>query len=94
VLLLSIGTLSESRAATLLGDVISGSYDFPCVGCTLLPISTGTWTYFPNPFVLMMAHSEPAFNRQARVLLSLDCRLQRQFADANGGSRSLDRHLF
>jgi hypothetical protein len=28
-LLLSIGTISELRAATLLGDVISGSYDFP-----------------------------------------------------------------
>jgi hypothetical protein len=51
-LLLSIGTLSESRAATLLGDVISGSYDFPCVGCTLSQTSNGGITYFANPFVV------------------------------------------
>jgi hypothetical protein len=47
-LLLSIGTISELRAATLLGDVISGSYDFPCVGCA----DNAAHTYFANPFVV------------------------------------------
>jgi hypothetical protein len=50
--LLSIGTVSELRAATLLGDVIFGSYDFPCIGCTLSTTSNGGITYFANPFVV------------------------------------------
>jgi hypothetical protein len=48
-LLLSIGTISELRAATLLGDVISGSYDFPCVGCK---VGDPGIANFPNPFVV------------------------------------------
>jgi hypothetical protein len=37
-----------ARAATLTGDVISGSYDYPCDTCTL----TGGFSYFFNPFVV------------------------------------------
>jgi PEP-CTERM motif len=52
-LLLSIGTVSELRAeTTLLGDVISGSYDFPCVGCTSSIGSNGGPSYYANPFVV------------------------------------------
>jgi hypothetical protein len=48
-LLFSIGTVSELQAATLLGDVIAGSYDFPCVGCL---VSDPNIVYFHNPFVV------------------------------------------
>jgi PEP-CTERM motif len=51
VVTISIGlaiTPLPTSAATLIGDVIAGSYDFPCVGCTL----TGGFSYFFNPFVV------------------------------------------
>jgi hypothetical protein len=48
LLLLGIATMSEARATTLLGDVISGSYDYPCDTCTL----NGGFAYFTNPFVV------------------------------------------
>jgi hypothetical protein len=38
-----------ARTATLTGDVISGSYDYPCDTCTL----TGGFSYFTNPFVVV-----------------------------------------
>jgi hypothetical protein len=40
--------MSAARASTLIGDVISGSYAFPCDTCTL----TGGFSYFTNPFVV------------------------------------------
>ena len=36
------------RAATVLGDVISGSYNFPCATC----VDVGGFGYFFNPFVV------------------------------------------
>ena len=41
----SIGTV---RAATLLGDVISGSYDYPCATCNY----AGNYSYSSNPFTV------------------------------------------
>jgi hypothetical protein len=40
--------ISAARASSLIGDVISGSYSFPCVTC----IDTGGFSYFFNPFVV------------------------------------------
>jgi hypothetical protein len=37
-----------AQASTLIGDVISGSYAYPCDTCTY----TGNFTYFTNPFVV------------------------------------------
>jgi PEP-CTERM motif len=42
-----LGASSPIGAATLFGDVISASYDFPCVGCTYPGPS-----YSANPFVV------------------------------------------
>ena len=44
--ILSIAPLS-AEADTLLGDTISGSYNFPCIGCTYSHFS-----YSTNPFVV------------------------------------------
>jgi hypothetical protein len=41
-------TSLPASAASLIGDVISGSYDYPCDTCTL----TGGFAYFTNPFVV------------------------------------------
>ncbi len=47
--------MSAARASTLLiGDVISGSYSYPCVTCTL----TGEFSYFFNPFVVLAGPAE------------------------------------
>ena len=47
--------MSAARASTLLiGDVISGSYSYPCVTCTL----TGEFSYFFNPFVVVAGPAE------------------------------------
>jgi len=45
------------NADTILGDVISGSYNFPCIGCdplVLPPVLTGgtTYNYSVNPFLV------------------------------------------
>ena len=40
--------LSSASATTLLGSVISGSYDYPCVGCT----DVGDFWYSTNSFVV------------------------------------------
>jgi hypothetical protein len=45
---LSVSTPLPASATTLVGDVISGSYSFPCETCTL----TGGFAYFTNPFVV------------------------------------------
>jgi hypothetical protein len=46
---LSFGILPiPATADTLLGDVISGSYSYPCATCTY----TGNFSYFYNPFVV------------------------------------------
>ncbi len=42
------------QANTLLGDVISGSYAYPCVTCTY----TGQFSYFFNPFVVIPGPAE------------------------------------
>jgi len=52
----AIAPISAARAATLLGDVISGSYDYPCDTCTL----SGGFTYFANPFVVTGGAAETA----------------------------------
>jgi hypothetical protein len=39
---------SAAQASTLVGDVISGSYAYPCDTCTY----TGNFSYFTNPFVV------------------------------------------
>src|SRR4051812_24080228 len=44
----------SARASTLIGDVISGSYSYPCVTCTL----TGGFSYFFNPFVVVAGPAE------------------------------------
>jgi hypothetical protein len=48
VVILGAGAMSAARANSLTGDVITGSYVFPCVTCTL----TGGFSYFANPFVV------------------------------------------
>jgi hypothetical protein len=42
------GNGMSARASSLVGDVISGSYAYPCATCTL----TGGFSYFTNPFVV------------------------------------------
>jgi hypothetical protein len=52
---LLFASMSAARASTLLiGDVISGSYSYPCVTCTL----TGEFSYFFNPFVVLAGPAE------------------------------------
>jgi hypothetical protein len=46
--LLGSYTVGAAQASTLIGDVISGSYAYPCEACTY----TGNFTYFTNPFVV------------------------------------------
>jgi hypothetical protein len=46
--LLGVGIPGSASATTLLGDVISGSYDYPCVGCT----NVGGFWYTTSPFVV------------------------------------------
>ena len=41
-------TVGTARANSLTGDVISGSYDFPCDTCS----DSGGFAYFTNPFVV------------------------------------------
>jgi PEP-CTERM motif len=43
-----LGVPLPASATTLLGDVISGSYDYPCVGCA----DVGGFWYTTNPFVV------------------------------------------
>lgn len=54
--LLGSYTVGTARASTLIGDVISGSYDYPCDSCTL----TGGFSYFTNPFVVQTPAAETA----------------------------------
>jgi hypothetical protein len=46
--LLGLSVPVSASATTLLGSVISGSYDYPCVGCT----NVGGFWYSTNPFVV------------------------------------------
>jgi hypothetical protein len=46
--------LAAARASTLIGDVISGSYSYPCTTCTY----TGQFSYFFNPFVVIPGPAE------------------------------------
>jgi hypothetical protein len=54
--LVAIAPLSAARASTLLGDVISGTYAFPCSTCILPtdpnPPGVGYYNYSTNPFVV------------------------------------------
>lgn len=50
----AIAPMSAARASTLIGDVISGSYSYPCPTCTL----TGEFSYFFNPFVVTAGPAE------------------------------------
>ena len=40
---------TPAQASSLLADVISGSYAYPCISCTY----TGNFSYFFNPFVVL-----------------------------------------
>src|SRR5262245_8214862 len=44
----STATATRTSAATLIGDVLSGTYNFPCVTC----VDVGNFSYFFNPFVV------------------------------------------
>jgi hypothetical protein len=48
VVILAGSAMSAAQASGLTGDVISGSYAYPCDTCTY----TGNFTYFTNPFVV------------------------------------------
>jgi hypothetical protein len=50
----AIASTSVVRASTLIGDVISGSFAYPCVTCTY----TGQFSYFFNPFVVLAGPAE------------------------------------
>ena len=46
--------MSAAQASSLLGDVISGSFAYPCVTCTY----TGQFSYFFNPFIVLAGPAE------------------------------------
>jgi hypothetical protein len=46
--------MSAAQASSLLGDVISGSFAYPCVTCTY----TGQFSYFSNPFIVLAGPAE------------------------------------
>jgi hypothetical protein len=50
----AVAPMSAAQASTLLGDVISGSYAYPCVTCTY----TGQFSYFFDPFVVIAGPAE------------------------------------
>ena len=55
--ILSVGAVAPMRAAqasSLLGSVISGSFAYPCVTCTM----TGQFSYFFDPFVVVAGPAE------------------------------------
>jgi hypothetical protein len=59
---LFVGFAIPAQSSTLIGDIISGSYHYPCVSCdvNLLPsIQTGgtTYAYSTNPFVVAVGSS-------------------------------------
>jgi hypothetical protein len=45
-----------TRANTLIGDVISGSYNAPCDTCVIVP-PYGSFSYFTNPFVVPISNN-------------------------------------
>jgi hypothetical protein len=50
----AIAPMSAAQASSLLGDVISGSFAYPCVTCTY----TGQFSYFFDPFVVVAGPAE------------------------------------